>query len=72
MKAINEVGHVYGPWKVVRRIDPPRGHRDEYHKYAWFELRCTRCGEKYEKTGDQLRFGKYKKVCEKCGAGKYD
>lgn len=59
----NEIGNVYGPWKVIERSYP---NHHTSNSANWICV-CMRCGMKYTKYGWSLRRNEYKHTCPQCG-----
>lgn len=59
----NEMGHKYGPFKVVEKSDI----RDRSNGCVRWVCFCDNCGYRYTANGNSLRFGNIRKYCPKCG-----
>ena len=64
-KLIDEIGKRYGPWLVIRRIEP--NYRPEKPSMARWECRCIHCDAKKIYIGNHLRSGHYAHTCRECG-----
>lgn len=63
-KLINEIGNIYGPWKVVKRSYYKCRSN---HSNAYWICKCMKCGYEYRANGCRLRINKYRHKCPNCG-----
>lgn len=59
----NEIGNRYGPWVVIRRIEP---NYPINCTVKWL-CKCMHCGAEKIYIGNRLRFNGYAHTCKWCG-----
>lgn len=59
---INEVGHNYGPWQVIKLL----ACRYPNNGTAQFKVVCRHCGYSKIYTGNHLRFDNFAHRCKSC------
>ena len=61
-RLINEVGHIYGPWKVTELL----AQRYIANGTARFKVVCRHCGYTKVYIGNNLRFDHFAHHCDRC------